>query len=196
VLDADDIAELTISIRPLRNFTPQQWHDLTAKLPPGAKPTPHMFAKFLLGANAYWVQAPMPPLRLRVRLMAEAVEHLNAALEKIQTASRTRDEELAQLAQITGEIERNRDNMQTLLSLVGRATRDLKGKDEFLAAALELWEECGGKLAFSRSSPPSGEPGGPLIRYLKFASRLVMGKQAPGAETLATFARRWRRQHK
>ena len=66
-------------------------------------------------------------------------------------------------------------------------------RHEFLAAALDLWRTCGGRVAFSRSPR---KPGGPLIRYLQCVCTVVMGDNAPATETLASFISNWKRASK
>ena len=63
---------------------------------------------------------------------------------------------------------------------------------EFLGAALELWEACGGAPKFSRDKD-AGAPTGPLINWLTFACDMVMGDKAPKPETLARFVNRYRK---
>jgi hypothetical protein len=186
VLTDDDVERLTqFGTPPPRNFTAEQWRGITARLPLNATPMRETLLVFLVAANLYWEAAAGQTPRKRLRLVAEAVEHLKAAIEKIHAATTHRHSELEKLAHIAGRIEWDRDNMRLLPEVDPRFHRK-----EFLAAALELWVGCGGELGLSRSLT---KPTGPLIRYLVFVSKLVMGKDAPKPETLAKFVRDERR---
>jgi hypothetical protein len=182
VLTDEEISALTQwGTPPRRNFTAEQWRGITARLPSGATPMRQALFVFLVAANSYWEDAAGPTPRERARLVAEAVEHLKAAMEKIHAATRHRHSELKKLSQVASQIEWDRDDMRFLPEVDPRFHRR-----EFLAVALNLWMACGGRLRLSRSRT---KPTGPLIRYLVFVSELVMGKDAPTPETLAAFVR-------
>lgn len=177
--------------KPLRNFTPEQWGGIVAKLPASATPLPQALFEFLLAANLYWEAAAGPTPRKRAKLVAEAIEHIYAAIDKGgRGAPRLRDR-LARLSDPVTELVHLHDALQQLVArcpLEGRASvfADPRfHRQEFVSAALDLWLACGGDRAFSRT--PAGKPAGPLIRYLDFVCGVVMGARAPKPNTLASW---------
>jgi hypothetical protein len=192
VLADDEVSELNrLRDRPSRNFTADQWRDIAAKLPSGAAPRRETWFAFLLASNVYWEVDAGPSPREKARLMEEAVDEIRSAMDKIYIAApRLRDDVLHIGGQFLTRFIYHRDTLQDLAARAPTFADPRFHRREFLAAAADLWLACGGKLGFSRSTA-TGEPSGPLIRYLTFVCKLVMDEDAPALETLAAFVREY-----
>jgi hypothetical protein len=142
---------------------------------------------FAAAANYYWkhIASPTPVKDFR-RQLATAIEDLRGNLDTLSKLAPGYVEELSKLRATIDALHESWCDLQDHADSYEGSTFH---KREFMLNALLLWDYCGGKIAFSRDKD-SGTPTGPLIRYLSFVCNLVMGKEAPALNTLATFIQR------
>jgi hypothetical protein len=163
-----------------RNFTEEQWRDLAALLPPGSKEGGIFFHSFLDAANNYWRgMATTPTTEHSVRRLDKLLKDARADLKRERMLAPERAAALFEMAYFD-------------MKWPGHNVEGARfHRESFLNYSVILWGLCGGKPTFSRDKD-LGTPTGPLIRYLSLACNLVMGKEAPALETLATFIQRHR----
>jgi hypothetical protein len=166
----------------MRNFTVQQWADIIAHLPKGASPTHEATTEFAVAANVYWEGYAAPSVRKRLRLLVQVINHVRAAVPIDVAIPHMKHRFAADLDILAF----HRDACERAAN---RPAPKKMHREEFLKAAIKLWFACGGGPGTSWS----GEPSGPLIRYLRLVCDLVMGAAAPAPETLRAFARKERR---
>ena len=167
--------------------TQHQWREIAATLPPDAKPPPETLLQFLQAVNLYWSDAAGPTPKTRARLLTKATNGLHKVMDNLHAEGSPIAARI--LRQLSIEIIALQWHAETMRRLTADDSDDPSPfgrahfhRHEFLAAALELWVSCGGRVGFSRSPR---KPGGPLIRYLRCLCTVVMVSDALAA-------RRWR----
>lgn len=170
------------------NFMSRKRRELAALMPPGSKRL-RFFRMFAVAANYYWQRRENPtPVKDYRQQLATAIEALQGSMEALSKLGPRFVEDRTELEAKIDAYQKQRHDLLYHADFYEGASFHRR---DFALNALVLWEEhCGAEDTFSR---PLGHPEGEVIEYIMFACKLVMGEDAPAAETLAAVIQEFRR---
>jgi hypothetical protein len=169
-----------------RNLPQQDLQDLAAFLPVGSKGRDVFLFRFLVAANCYWATLR---LKSELRELDRVIGALHSVLRRLTKLDPSRMYAPKNRMGPLTIIDRALDESIFQYTVLFDPQFGQKNRRFFFHDVLRLWEDCGGKLRFSRTS---NKPTGPLIRYLSLVGNLVMGDDASAPNTLAAYVQQFR----